>query len=92
MRKASTASAPDQPFVGFSRRRGYAAFIGLETFMKLRKKLPADPAASKRLRKPAATTIEHRLEEKAVAADGKVFPEPSLGKMSRAERRKLLFG
>jgi hypothetical protein len=48
--------------------------------------------APRRVSKPAAKTAEHRLEDKAAAADTNIFPPPSLGQMSREARRKLLFG
>ncbi len=48
--------------------------------------------APARVAKPAAKTIEQRLEEEAAAADSKIFTGPSLGQMSREARRKLLFG
>jgi len=53
---------------------------------------PLNAAAPRRVSKPAARTIEHRLEDKAAVADTKVFASPSLGQMSREARRKLLFG
>ena len=49
-------------------------------------------AASRRGTKRAANTIEQNLEDKAAAADTKIFAGRSLGQMSREERRKLLFG
>ncbi len=41
---------------------------------------------------PTVPTIEQRLLAKAADADEKIVTGPSLGSMSRAERRKLLFG
>lgn len=53
---------------------------------------PLKAAATCRVSKPAAKTIEQRLEDKAAIADTKVFVSPSLGQMSRVARRKFLFG
>lgn len=36
-------------------------------------------------------SIEDRLIEKAILADNTIFPEKSLGQMSREERHKLLY-
>ncbi len=51
-----------------------------------------DPATPPIISRPAEKTIEHQLEDKAAAADTKIFTSPSLGQMSREARRKLLFG
>jgi len=37
-------------------------------------------------------TLEDRLEAKAARGDCRAYPGPSLDEMSRAQRRKLLYG
>jgi len=50
------------------------------------------PPAKRKSHEPMAPTIEQRLLTKAAEADEKPVSGPSLGSVSRAERRKLLFG